>query len=316
MSGLLEKLQGKRWVRWVGYPAFFQLAFLVCLHLTFPYDALRDRLADEARAATGMDVEIGKVRLAGLSGIELRDVILSEPGHAPVPAAAEEGEEPIDRPPAKRIALDSVTAKADVMAMIRGQRAMKFAARAFGGSLNGRFRFSDDESIFLADAKGLDFAQSPLLPMVGLDLDGTLDRLQIELRSPGPDFSKADGKVQIQGADLVLNGGEVQHFELPKIVLGTLDGTLQIEKGEGNFETFSIQGDDLEARVEGNVRMGAMLSQSTLTGRLKIKPSDDWWGRNELLKTAANFALPAQSDGFRTLTVYGPVSKLNFRPQK
>ncbi len=39
----------KRLVRFVIYPAFFSLCFAAMLLLNFPYGALKDRLAGEAR---------------------------------------------------------------------------------------------------------------------------------------------------------------------------------------------------------------------------------------------------------------------------
>jgi type II secretion system protein N len=81
---------------------------------------------------------------------------------------------------------------------------------------------------------------------------------------------------------------------------------IPIEAGKATIEALSLQGADLEANVEGGlVRLAPKLSQSTLAGKLKIKPSDDWWTRNEMLKNMANFALPAGKDGFRTITLAG-----------
>lgn len=311
---VLEKLHGKRWVRWVGYPAFFNAAFLTGLHLTFPYDALRDRVAGEARKATGMNVEIGKIRLAGLTGVKISDLALSKSETNHYMASGEDGAPP--PPPPARIEIDSLTAKADVFSMLSGKKAVKFAIDAWGGELNGRFISSPDESVFTASAKGINLAQSPIQAFAGLDMEGTLDSLKIDLQSPGADFSQAEGTIEIDGNGLLLNGGEVQQFELPKIALGALRGKITLEKGEGNFETFSIDGEDLEARIEGKLRMAPTFSQSSLNGNLRLKPSDDWWNRNEMLKTAANFALPAKGDGWRVIAIYGQLGKPGFRPQR
>lgn len=313
---VIEKLQGKRWVRWVGYPAFFQVAFLAGLQLTFPYDALRDRLAGEARKATGMNVEIGKVRLAGISGIRLTDLALSKAGAMAEVVEREGDDEAPPRPPPARVEIDSLTAKAELFSMLRGKQAVKFSIDAWGGEVNGRFVSGADESSLHATARGINLAQSPIQVFGGLDMEGTLDKLQIDLQSPGADFSQADGVIEIEGNGLLLNGGEVQQFELPRIALGALRGKIQIEKGEGNFETFSIDGDDLEAKIDGKMRMAPTFSQSSLTGNLRLKPSDDWWNRNEMLKTAANFALPAQKDGWRVIGIYGQLGSPNFRPQR
>lgn len=338
---VIEKLRGKRWVRWIGYPLFFNLAFWAALHLTFPYDALRDRIVTEASRASGMKVEIGKVRLAGVSGITLKDVDLSKegaefaaaaaaeaaagggegaaPGEGAEAAAAAGAPEGAAAPaPAgpPKIHFDSVTAQADLFSLIRGKRALKFSAEAWGGELDGRMMMGEEESVLEARGSGIDLAKSPLKDLAGLDLVGTLDRLTIDLKSPGPDFSKADGEIAIDGKGLLLNGGEVQHFELPKIAMGELGGKIKVEKGNGTFDKLGLKGDDLEAQIEGTLRLAPVFKQSSLNTKLKIKPSDDWWNKNEMLKTAANFALPADKNGWRVINVYGQIAHPNFRPQK
>jgi type II secretion system protein N len=145
---------------------------------------------------------------------------------------------------------------------------------------------------------------------------GRIASMDIALRSPGGDFSKADGTVEINGEELALNGGEVQMFELPQIALGALQGRIEFKEGVADIEDLTIKGADLDARMEGQLRLQPVLKNSSLTGKLRIKPSDDWWNRNEMLKTAANFALPAGNDGWRTLAIYGSVGSPKFRPQK
>ncbi|MFP2903021.1 type II secretion system protein GspN, partial [Corallococcus sp. 4LFB] len=66
-----------RWKLVVGYTAFAVVAFVLCLLLTFPYDAVRTRLVTEA-AAHGLAVRIGGLR-PGLSGVTATHVRVSKP---------------------------------------------------------------------------------------------------------------------------------------------------------------------------------------------------------------------------------------------
>ena len=328
MSVKIFSRPGKSWLRWLGYPAFFQLAFLAGIYLTFPYDELRDRIVAEAERATSMDVEVEKVRLRGISGLTLHGVLLADPAAAEAaaeaapPASAEEagdeGAEPAAEalPEPKRIYVDRMSAKADLLALALGKRAFSFDADAFGGSLEGKVVLGEEEQVLTASVRGIDFAQTPLKAFAGLDLAGRLDEVQVDLRSPGNDFSKAEGTVRIRGEELQLNGGEVQMFELPQVALGTLEGRLEFKEGVGTIEEFKVAGSDLEAEIDGSVRLQGGLRNSSITGKLRLKPSDDWWNRNEMLKTAANFALPAGKDGWRTISIYGLLGSPKFRPQK
>lgn len=320
-----ETLQ-KSWMKWLGYPAFFFLALWLALYLTFPYDALRDRLAVEARNRLATEVQIGSVRLAGFTGLTLRDVSwVADDSRLPPPAAAPEaggeaaGDEPAP-PPAPvadgRVVLDRVTAKAEVLALLRGKKAFTFDVDAWGGNVEGRYETSSDGLAIDAKLRGVDLARSPLRPLAGVELEGRVASADLELTSSGKDLSKATGKFTLKGEELQLKGGDVQGIELPAMALGTLDGNVTIENGKATFETFQLKGQDLEAQVEGFVRLSARLGASTLSGKLRLKPSDEWWNKNEMLKGMANFALPAGKDGWRSVGLYGQLQKPNFRPQR
>lgn len=407
---LIEKLRGKRRWKWAGYSLFFSVAFYGAMALTFPYDALRDRVTDVLRDQTGKPITIGKIRLAGLTGISLYDVRLAgeedstgtaariaelaqreeeeaklrqeKEGGAAGGAMAEErakleelekklAEMPKDGEDRKRlerevaglrrrmegprrgkrgaidekgkaeaeekakaeaeskaiaearpeapaaptgIHLDSVTAKLDLFAALRGRQGITFDARAWGGKIQGRVSMAEGSRQIDVRASDISLGDSPIHALSGLDLQGTLRSFELELAAEGTDFSNAEGKLVIKGDDLVLRGGEVQHFELPLVALGTLEGKVDVKEGKADTDTFEIRGPDLDAKLAATIRLAPELAASTLSGKLQLKPSDDWWNRNEMLKTAANFALPAQSDGWRALNLYGQLRRPGFRP--
>lgn len=313
------RFNAKAWLRRAAYPAFFNLAFLAGIYLTFPYDTLRDRIVSEAERATKMDVAIDKVRLAGFSGIRLHGLQIADPAAAEMAATAAalaEGEEPTPLPQPKVLYLDSASARADMLGLVLGKRAFRFDVEAFGGTLDGRISMGEEEQHFELHARGIDFGQSPLQAFAGLDLAGRVDTLDLEVRSPGPDLGKANGALTIRGDGLQLNGGEVQMFELPQMALGSLEGEVKIEDGVASFDVFQIRGTDLEAEIEGDVRLAGGMRNASINGKLKLKPSEDWWKRNEMLQAAANFALPAGKDGWRTVAIYGMLNSPKFRPQK
>ncbi|HWV39332.1 MAG TPA: type II secretion system protein GspN [Vulgatibacter sp.] len=384
---LIEKIRGKRRWKWTGYSLFFSVVFYAALYLTFPYDALRDRVADVVRDRTGKQITIGEVRLAGFNGIRLHDVRLggeeSAAGAAARSAAARkadvepgkelEGATEADRQridelakrieslehdegaaderrkmeleladlraklgessmreakggggdaasapeqsgPPSGIQLDSLTARVDLLAALRGSQGLSFDARAWGGRIQGKVSFGEDSRRIAVHAKDLVLEQSPILALSGLDLEGTLESLDLELAAEGADFTTAAGRLVVKGDSLVLRGGEVQQFELPKVDLGILDGRVEVLDGRADTDGFEIRGPDLEAKVNATIRIAPDFGASTLTGKLQIKPSEDWWNRNEMLKTAANFAMPASGDGWRSLNLHGQLRRPGFRP--
>jgi type II secretion system protein N len=130
------------------------------------------------------------------------------------------------------------------------------------------------------------------------------------------DIQKAEGTIALKGEKLVLKGGEVQHFSLPRIEMGELDGTIDVGSGKADFTHFEVKGADLEARIEGFIRLAERTTSSTVSGKIRLKPSDAWWTKNESLKSIANMALPAQKDGYRLINVFGQLAKPSFRPQR
>jgi len=384
---LIEKLRGKRRWKWAGYSLFFSVAFYAALALTFPYDALRDRVTDVVRERTGKHVTIGKVRLAGLSGIRLYDVRLgggeggASEGAAKLAARTEEPADEgkdlagfsdddrvraeelrtkiaelaknegaveerrklqielaelrkrarsakggdsdekanaeakaSDAAPPDGVQLDSLTAKVDLLAAIRGKQGLSFDARAWGGRIEGSVVMGEDARRISVRAKDIVLEQSPVRSLSGLDLEGKLKSIEFDLAAEGADFSAAAGQLVIKGDDLVLRGGEVQNFELPKVVLGTLEGKLDVKDGKADTDGFELHGADLDAQLAASVRLASEFGSSTINGKLRLKPSDDWWNRNEMLKTAANFAMPAGNDGWRTVNLHGQLRRPGFRP--
>lgn len=294
MKHLVAKLWAGRSRKRLLYALFFQVAFAAAFALTFPYDALRDRVVSLAGQA-GVKVRIGTVRLALPAGITLRDVDWYASSDAD----------------SKPIHVDAFTARPELLGLVRGKQAVGFQAEAWGGKLQGRFEKAGEGQKIEAKARGIALEKSPLANS-GLDLEGELAELELSFESDG-DLSKATGALLLKGDKLSLNGGEVQQFELPKVVLGSLDGKVSIKEGRATFDTFSLKGDDIDARLEGSIRLGNKLSTSALSGKLQFKPSDDWWSRNEMLRTAANFALPEGKDGFRSVQIYGQVQSPRFR---
>ncbi len=316
---MTKRLLAKPWMKWLGYPAFFNVALLGFFYLSFPYEALRDRIVHEARDRAGLELEIGSVRLAGVTGLVLRDVAMRVEDDGGAAAAAEggaEGEAPAPAGPQK-ITVDRVQVNAEVLPLLRGDKAFSFEAEAWGGELSGRFEKGKEKQVIAARGERFLLAKSPLRALAGLDLEGLVSSFELELASDGKDFSKANGKLVLKGESLTLNGGDVQGFELPKIVLGTLDARVPVEAGKATVEAFTISGADLEAQLESTViRLAPRLASSSLVGKLKVRPSDEWWNRNEMLKNMANFALPAGKDGWRTINLTGQLQKPGFRPQK
>lgn len=290
MKRILDWVRGPKLRKRVVYALFFQVVFLLCLALTFPYVTLRDRIVATAENA-GVRLGVDSVRPALPLGLTLKGVEWRG------------GDQPVR--------VDSLTLRLSLLSVVKRTPALGFSASSWGGTLRGRFEAEGETTRIEAKMQKVSVAQSPLAAF-GLDLDGELSEVELRFESEG-DLSKANGTLTLKGDSLVLKGGEVQNFELPRIALGALDGKINITQGRANFENFAFEGDDIELRLEGSVRLASKLGSSGLSARLQLKPSEEWWGRNEMLRAAANMALPEDGDGFRTVQIYGQLQSPRFR---
>src|SRR3954463_12774793 len=96
LSQLLSRFSSARWRVTAGYALFALVAFVFWLYVTFPYQAVQDRVTAEA-AAAGWNVSSGSMG-RGLFGVTARDVQL-RPVAPAVPAADTSGTGAPPRPP-------------------------------------------------------------------------------------------------------------------------------------------------------------------------------------------------------------------------
>lgn len=292
-------LREKRWARWLAYSAFSWAVFSISLYLTFPSDQVKERLVQAAQANAGIRLRVESVGLAFPPGLTLRDsyLVLREP-------------DPEAQKGAVAIHLSRLTVRPSLLGLLTGKPALSFDARLWDGSLHGKAGKNDEGSHVKLHAKGLDLSQS-VLGAIGLQASGKVDELS--LHAAGPRLREMTGELTIRGSDLVLEGGAVNEFELPRVALGTLEGKIAIGEGRAEIETFQAEGEDISATVEGSIRLADRLSLATLQTKLRFKPTEAFWQRNEMLRAGASMALKQDSEGYHSIQLYGQLVRPRFR---
>lgn len=261
-----------------GYPAFFSIAFGLMLFLTFPYDLVAERIEAEAKRNAGVNLDIGSLGPAFL-GIKAKKVsIVSEqqPGEQEAPAP---------------LMIDSVSARPSLFPL-----GVAFNAEIFGGTVKGSYSPLRKSQILLT-AREVELARGNLKPALGLDLTGRLGA-DINLAFDPADFTKAVGRVELDAQGLVVNGGTVANYDLPKVDLGALEAALQVADGKATIETLSIKGNDVEAEGEGEMTLAQKLLFSTMRVELKFKPAEEFLKRNSFIQTGLSFAMTKDAQGF------------------
>ncbi len=302
----LPRLVGwERTAAWAGLGVFL---FALFLALTFPYDAVRARIASEADAA-GLWVRIESMGPAFL-GVSARGVRV--------------GERPDGLgPPAQTVRLDRLTLRPSLFPWGVG-----FSAALFGGDAGGAIGTGSTSKLRL-HFDHLSLARAGVAGLTGVDAVGTIDgQLSLDIPASGPqggqpDLSQASGRLRLTGNGLEVKGGTVTvplmgqmtPVDLPPVNFGKLEAELPIERGTGTLKTLRLEGPELDIQASGTVRLARALPYSEPDLSLRIRPTADFLRRMGII--AAGFTqLPVdpQDSAYRNAKLTGYLGKPNLRP--
>lgn len=206
--------------------------FVFC---SFPYERLRDPLADRLSAVTRADVRIGELsEHVGLLGPGLRasSIVASWP----------------DRP---RQAIDSAVVRPSwSLSWLTGTPAWHLEFEGDLGSGNGTLRLGDAPS-WQGELRGLDISLLRLeSALPGTDLTGRMNADLDLVANPENVGPPVVGKVRFDASD-----GSVRAFNLPIAVpYETLTGNLVLGGEQyASIESLSLEGPALRARLEGSI---------------------------------------------------------------
>lgn len=328
------------WKVFLGYSVFALVALIACFLLTFPYGALRARIATEGLKA-GYVVRMDTVR-PGLIGLTARNVRISQP---PEPLSADTRSALLSGDPdqvkmigtaelGEPLVVDSLFMRPTLF-----PPGLAFRAEVMGGELRGSYGGWKNTSVQVR-LDSLDPSKGNLKGFSGLDLEGRLSgALSLTmppavagagLKAGEPDLSLADGELTLDGQNLKVNGsvtgtgvagqGPIAALfpgGLPAIPLGEVQGLIRFEKGQGTVETLQTRSDLLELRATGTVRLKQRLqyTEPAMDVKLRVEP--------ELVKNLGPAGLglsilsPDKEDPkFRGGRLSGSLGKLAFQPKR
>lgn len=289
-------------------PLVFLLALLFFLKLTFPFETVSRRLEVEARK-NGLELSIGSLGSSGLLGVKALD--LKARGANTASGAGPE------------VVLDRVTVSPDLLGLMLRRIGFEFEVDAYGGTARGHARLSNDAkapglSGLVLDASALDLKSLPLQQLTQTEAIGKLG-LKTDLTSLQK-AEEANGALTLSlKSAAVLKGtlalGPGMSFPLPKVVLGDVEGAVSIEKGLAKIEKLTARNGDIEAELDGTIRLKPLLSVSEANLRVRLKFADKWLDANPLVKGSLGFLGPKQADGY-WITLTGPLARLVPKPGK
>ncbi len=317
----------RKLLRWIGYPLFALFVFFTFLYLTFPWEKLKYRVEGYLSSSGEMEVTIGSLGPAPLLGVSAERVALTlkpKPGEPPPPAA--EGAPPSPPKPTK-ILLESVTVRFGLFALLAKGVDVSFAASAFGGELEGRYR-ADKKKTWSArfEASKLELARIPFVQgAVGLPVAGTFSA-KADVEVPEDRWSDATGLVELECDACSVGDGKAKlkvpgnpllamGVTLPQLRLGRFGGKIKIEKGVATLENVSAQSPDIEVALEGQFMLRTPFPYSNAQAYLRFKISPELKRRDAKFELLENGMTNAKrADGFFGMRVEGPLRALRFLP--
>ena len=324
--------QLKKWLPWVYVPLGYLFCFCVFAYWAFPYERLEQRIVMGYNSSQKDSPAPKRMVIGDLSwswrfpGVVLTDVELIGP--KPVPPA--DGSK---APPREHVHIDQVYAGVSLLSLLVGTTAVDFDIEGFGGELQGWFERSDAMTQLSVELSDVDPGQLPgvtealQMPISG-SLSGTID-----LKLPEGKYSAAEGEIDLEIADFRLADGETKIrglLALPEIDAGTLSVEATASEGRIELTQFETKGPDLEAQVDGKIRLRDRLELSTTENLvLSFKFSDQYRDKDDntrsllgkpgdkiagLIDMSPQSKRAKQEDGSYRWRVSGSFNRLSFSP--
>lgn len=284
-------------LKYIGFAAFFGVAFIISLYLTFPWDSAKDFALQKASVATGMELSAKSLEPSWITGIVAKDVSI-------LPAGQEEP-----------ITLAELRARIHLLPLLTGGRGITADLPIAQGTVHADVVDSSARTQVQAELKGIQIALVPgLQDATGVPLNGELDlTADMDLDKAKPEASS--GTIKLSGTGLeLLKGGKVAGMTLPfELSIGDFAWTIPITDGKAKLDKLAIKGESVELELDGTLTLNAELARSIPNLVVKFKPTDAFLKKEPLLNALlANISRAKGSDGFYAYTLTGSLKHPRF----
>ena len=196
----------KRILRWVGYPLLALVTFAFAVHLTFPYERVKDRLV--AAMADKYEVKVLDVKRTILPGGIILEGVSLTPRVDPS-AAEKEGEEGEEAEPPPPLYIDTLRVDMGLLAALSSTADVDVLAEIGGGSIEGNINLSKAavKAKFSTELLPLDNIIPGLKAAVGLPMKGRLNA-SVDLTLPEGRWDKAEGEIALSCPSCTIGDGK------------------------------------------------------------------------------------------------------------
>lgn len=275
----------------IAYVAFGFVALLVSFYLTFPAEAVGQRIAHEVQRSSHGKVSFSfaNASLYRFSGVALSNVKVT---------VLQDGKDPLS------LDFDEVAARVKILPLLLFRTAFHAKVELGDGVIQGDFTKHGQTVDADLDIDDLDFSTPPMLPkLLGMPLGGKLDASgRISL---GEQPNTANGNLTIDWRGGSFGPAPIMGFSVPQVLIGNLKAVLDLKDGKAKVTTFENNGGNLALNLGGDFTLKQQFDASTLDLCAHIKVTDaEWLARNDKIKSVLQLAeIRFQKDGQGALNI-------------
>ncbi len=312
-----KKETKERIKRALAWSAASTAATLLFVYLTFPWNAVRQRIEDGLSSSLrGPDgstfvVSVGELKPSWFTGVVVkRLVIVSRDPAAPPDVAA------------STLVVPELDARLELWPLLRRTPTIDFTAKLTAGEVVGQVRLGKKDEGLTLNVSRVDLGKAhDLLTVAGrligadlgaLDLGGAFTA-RAALAFRGGDVTTLEGTLQAGLDQAVIKGGKVGEYDLPRVALGKVDLGVLAGGGKLDVRKLTIQGDDVDVGSDGlALTLNRNFGFSMPHGKLRVHFGADLLKRIPYLGLGLSALHPPDRDGSYSLSLSGTLRNPRF----
>jgi len=288
----------------------FVVVFVLALHLHFPGEVARDRIAWELQEASkgGWMIDAADAHLYRLSGLALEDVTLLQ---AKRPVGRISGDADPAAVPVLRA--EEAAARVQLLPLLSGARAVSYHAALYGGALDGQVRLTEGSQRLVIDGEDIDLSR---IPFEGEDwaVDAAgLARIDGDVTLATDDVKNSTGHLELELTDLVLQSATVMGMTLEPTPFSEAVLSFDIDGGKAEVDKGSFQSDPVQATVDGEIVLNKAIQKSRLKLTLEVHFGDQF---DKIAQMVPNLKAARDDDGAYHFRVTGTLQRPRFREER
>jgi type II secretion system protein N len=308
-------MHSKKTLLVAGYIGFGLLTFLASLYLTFPAEALAQRLTQELRRRSGGQWQAAYTQAATyrLSGLALTGVTFTHLAGPNAAAAPADGSAPAASDAQQSFKVDSLRARLRLLPLLLGHTGLQAQAQLHNGWLSATVTPQGTGMTVEAQAKDIDLATPPLLAQfVGLPVGGKLNG-SLEGRYD-LDPKKMNAQLDLQLDTATVGSGAVAGFSLPNVEVGQITLAAEIKEGKLKVTQFKQMGGNVSLQANASATVRNPVDASVVDVCFKVRADPLFLSNNPKIKTALQLAevqIKKDPEGYLNLPLTGPLNAMH-----